>query len=162
MFSSLARLPTLWRVLPWGASVVLGLLCWHFDARAVADAMAIKTQAAQFKAAQANAEQSMQLALQQAQATYRNEADHAQQSYQSQLASTRAAADAYVAAHRLRAQAAASGRSAPAGASKTADAGVPENVSAGAVMVSADDVQACTAVTAYALQARDWAMTMAK
>jgi hypothetical protein len=162
MLSSLGSLSTALRVLPWCASVLLGLLCWHFDARAAANAATIRTQAMQFKAAQSNAAQMMQQALQQAAATYRDDASNAQQSFQAQLAAAHAAAGAYIAADRVRPQTTAGSGSTAASVSATNETGLSESMPAGAVVVSADDVQACSAVATYALQAHDWAASLGK
>lgn len=95
-------------LLPWlrqfwscGAIGVLGLLAWHFDARAVANADAVRTQAAQFKQAQADATRIAQQALEHEDLVYRQKAQEADSAYQAQLADASAAADRYIAAHRV-------------------------------------------------------------
>ncbi len=67
-----------------------------------------------------------------------------------------ALASAYIARNRVRKGS--GGSSTPAAPGERADPGVPEEVPADAVMVSADDVRQCTAAVNYAVQAHMYAM----
>jgi MoxR-like ATPase len=145
------------RLWPFGALAVLPLLAWHFQARAVANADAMRAQAAEFKQAQAAATQLAQATLQHEQAVYAAKATEADNAYQAQLADTRDAAERYIAAHRVQSTPA-QGRG--GGALASAQGGgsaIPANLPADTVVVSADDVQACSSATTYALKAHDWA-----
>jgi hypothetical protein len=160
----LVLLQSLWPVLrsywSYGALALVSLLAWHFDSRAVANADALRTQAAQFKQAQANATQIAQAALQRQQAIYATKATEADNAYQMQLADARSAADRYIAAHSVRNQTIASGSGAAVAAGQSRRADVPASMSADTVLVSAGDVQACTDATTYALKAHNWASTI--
>lgn len=142
---------------PWAALAAISLLAWHFDARAVANAEALRMQATQFKQAQADAARIAQAALQHEQALYRAKATEADSVYQAQLADARSAADRYIATYRVQPAEVASsgGGTAPSTAGRSP--GVPASVPADAVMVSAGDVQTCTDAATYALKAHDWA-----
>lgn len=114
---------------------------------------------AAFGAAQAEAALIAQRALGAAEAKYRTIANEADQSYRADLADARAAADRYLAAHRVRNQALA--RDASGALASTADQGpgVPASLPADAfVAVSDSDVQACTEAVTYAIGAHEWAL----
>ncbi len=154
-------------LLPWlrqfwscGAIGVLGLLAWHFDARAVANADAVRTQAAQFKQAQADATRIAQQALEHEDLVYRQKAQEADSAYQAQLADARAAADRYIAAHRVQPPAAQGRAGGTAAATHSNGTPVPPGLPADAVVVSGADVQACTDAVTYAVKAHDWAGTI--
>jgi len=148
------------KVGPYVALGAVSLMAWHFDARAVANAALVRTQASAFEQAQAIATQTAQAALQHQQAAYVVKATEADSAYQTQLADARSAADAYVAEHRVQPQAVAGDRSSAPAPAQGGSAGVPPGVSADAVVVSASDVQACTGATAYALSAHEWVATI--
>ena len=137
----------------------LALAANHYRHAYHAEKALRKAQEAAYVAAQAIATQKAQAALVAAEAHYRSKANEADKSYRAGLADARAAADAYTAAHRVRA---ASGRAASTTVASAEDhgPGVPASLPADAVMVSAGDVQACTDAAAYALTAHDWAMTL--
>ena len=149
---------------PYVAIGALALMAWHFDARAVANAALVQSQAIAFKQAQASATQIAQAALRHEQAAYTLKATEAQSAYQSQLADAQSAADRYIAAHRaplgVQFQAVASGGSGAAATPASNSAGVPAGVPTDAVVVSSSDVQACTDVTTYAVNAHQWAVTV--
>lgn len=145
---------------PYAAIGTLALLCWHFDSRAVANADAVRIQAAQFKDAQAAATAIAQQALQHQEATYQAKATEADNAHQIALAAAQTAADQYIAAHRVQPAPAARDAGAAAAAGQNPGAAIPANVPADAVMVSADDVHACTGAVAYALKARDYVLNL--
>jgi hypothetical protein len=143
--------------LPYAAIALLAALSWHFDRRAVANAAAMRAQAAQFRQAQADAQKAAQAALDRENTAYQAKAVEAQNAYQAQLADARGAADRYIAAHRVQPASTGGNAGATVAAADGRGAGVSAAVSADAVVVSADDVQACTGAVTYALQAHDWA-----
>ncbi len=145
---------------PYAALVTVSLLAWHFDARAVANADTIRSQAAEFKQGQAAATQMAQAALQHEQAGYAAKAKEADDAYQTQLVDARSAADRYIADHRVQPQTAASGAGSAPAAAQSGSAGIPAGMPADAVVVSAGDVQTCSDATTYAMKARDWALTL--
>lgn len=142
---------------PYFALVAVSLMAWHFDARAVANAEMIRTQAAAFKQAQATATQIAQTALQHEQAVSDVKSTEANSAYQAQLVDVRSAADRYSATHRVQPQAVSSGRRSALAAAQNHSTSVPAIMPADAVVVSSGDVQACTDATTYALNAHSWA-----
>jgi len=142
---------------PYAALAVVSALAWHFDARAVANADAVRVQAEQFKAAQAAATVIAQQALAHEQSIYQAKAVEADSAYQTQLAAAQSAADRYIATHRVQPAAVARDPVTAVGSAQGSGAGVPANAAAPGVVVSADDVQRCTDATTYALKAYDWA-----
>lgn len=153
--------PLLRRFWPYLATAALSLLCWHFQSRAVANADAVRVQAAKFRQAQAAAMAIAEVTLHHQEAEYAAKASEADHEYARQEANAHASADAYIAAHRIaagmRAAAAAGDASATPASAKGGSPGVPASVSGDAVVVSGGDVQACTDATTYALKAHDWA-----
>ena len=114
---------------------------------------------AAYGAAQAEAALIAQRALGATEAKYRTKANEADQSYRADLADARAAADRYIAAHRVRNQAAARDASGALASAADRGPGVPASLPADAfVAVSDSDVQACTDAAIYAVSAHDWAM----
>ena len=111
-----------------------------------------------YVAAQAEATRLAAEALHHQEAVYRMKAAQQDQAHETELVQARAAAAAYIAAHRVQPQAA-QRASGPALAAATSDsAGLRAPVPAAGVVVSEQDVQACSEVTAYALMLRDWAL----
>lgn len=98
-----------------------------------------------------------------AEVQYRSKANEADQSYRAGLADARAAADRYIAAHRVRS---ASRRAASAAvASAESDrAGSPDRADQATdmVAVTADDIQVCTDNTLRLEAARAWALSLTK
>jgi len=160
----LALLQGLWPALrsywSYGALAVVSLLAWHFDARAVANADAVRSQAAQFAQAQADATAAAQKALKDEQAAYAAKAQEADNAYQTQLADARGAAAQYISAYSVRPQTVASGAGAAPAAAQSGSASLSASLPADTVLVSPGDVQACTDATTYALKAHDWADTI--
>ena len=144
-----------------GALVVVSLLAWHFDSRAIASADTVRGQAERFKAAQAAATASAQQALAFQTSVYQHKAQEADSAYQLQLAAARSAADRYIVTHRMQPEAAQSGSGRAVALGQSGSAGVLAPVSTDAVVVSGGDVQACTDATTYALKAHDWANAIA-
>lgn len=144
---------------PYAAAGALALLCWHFDSRAVANADAMRAQAAQFKAAQATANQRAQQALMREQALYQTRAVETDRAYQNQLAAARLGSRAYVDSHRVQFGTVAGRGSAAAASAESNRTGVSANLPADPVMVSASDVQICSDAVTYGLQAHNWALT---
>lgn len=98
---------------------------------------------------------------------YKDNADATDRSYQQRLADAQAATDRYVRTHPVpvcgvpSSAADPSPTRAPVAAADDHPAVIPAAVPAGAVVVSADDVRACTAAVDYALAAHDWALKLA-
>jgi hypothetical protein len=91
---------------------------------------------------------------------YRRNADEAEDLHAAALASATDAAEQYIARNRVRPQAAQCPSSGTAPAASDQRPGVPEGVPAASVMVTADDVRACTGAVVYADEARKWALTL--
>jgi hypothetical protein len=147
---------------PYAAIALLAVLAWHFDRRAIANADALRTQAAQFRQAQIAAQQGAQQALDHENAVYLAKATEAQNAYQVQLSDARASADRYIVAHRVQPATAGGDAGATVATTDGGHADVPAGLSPASVMVSSDDVQTCTDAVTYALQAHDWADTIAR
>jgi len=139
------------------ALAAISLLAWHFDSRATANAEMVRTQAAQFKQAQAAAATAAQAALQHEQAAYAAKATETDIAYQAQLADARSAAARYIAAHSLHNQAFASGVGATLASPHSGGAAIPASVPTDSVLVSAGDLQSCTTAVTYAVKAHEWA-----
>lgn len=152
--------PSLRRFWSYAALAAVSLMAWHFDNRALANADAVRTQAAQFKQAQADATMIAQQALRQEQAEYQAKATETDNAYQSRLAAARSAADQYISSHRLHITAAASAGGTTIARAQIGSSAVPANMPANAVVVSPNDVQACTDAVTYADKAHDWAMSI--
>jgi hypothetical protein len=160
----LTLLQCLWPALrstwSYGALAVVTVLAWHFDSRATANANAMRTQAAQFRQAQADATTIAQAALQHEQAAYAAKAMEADNAYKAQLADARSAADRYIASHSVHSQAIASATGTTAAAAQGGGAAISASVPGNSVLVSPSDVQACTAAVSYGLKAHEWAATI--
>lgn len=126
---------------------------------------AYRAEAAGRLADRAATQQASELAEQQArdaiahqESQWRMRAQIEETKHEAELADARAAADRYIADHRVqpaRNSGAASGSAADAQGDGT---GLREAMPAAGVVVSEADVQACTDVTAYALSLREWAL----
>jgi len=121
-----------------------------------------KADRAAYVAAQAEATVIAQRALEATEAEYRSKADEADKAFQSKLADSRRAADAYVSAHRVRSQAVARDASGTLASAESGRASVPASLPTDAVLVSESDVQACTDAVTYGIEAHDWALTLPK
>jgi len=145
---------------PYAVIGALALLSWHFDERAVANANALRTQAAQFSTAQATAAQRVQQALVREQVFYQTKASEADRAYQTQLSSVRASTDGYIASHRMQSSAVARDPRTTPAATTNSRASVFAGVPTDPIMVSADDVQICSNAITYGLKAHDWVLTL--
>jgi hypothetical protein len=152
--------PLIRRFWPYASLGVLAMLCWHFQHRAMANADALRTQAAQFQAVQKAARAAAQAALHDQEAVYQARAQEADNAYQTQLAAAQSAADRYITAHRVQPATFAGGPGAAAALAQSGNAGIPAPMPADAVMVSAGDVQACTEAVTYGLKAHEWAIQL--
>lgn len=153
-------LPLLRRFWPYAGTACFALLAWHFHASATARAAALRTQAAQFAQAQNDAATAAAQALHQQEALYQAKARETQNAYAVQLADARTAADRYIADHRLRSTTDESHAGPTAAGPQSSSPAIPSDVPAEAVVVSGNDVQACTAAVTYALEAHDWAASL--
>jgi len=153
-------LPALRSYWPYGALVAVSVLAWHFDSLAVANANALRTQAAQFKQAQADAATIAEQTLKQQQAVYQAKATEANDAYQSQLAAADNAAAQYISTHRVRGPADPDAPGAAIAAPKSGGPDLSATVPASTVLVSSGDVQACTDAVTYGIKAHDWAGTI--
>jgi hypothetical protein len=114
---------------------------------------------AAYTAAQAQAQALAEKAKADAETHYKELAHAADLANAEAAADARAAAERYIAQHRVLEVVGRPSRATPAAASG-GSAGVPESVSTSAVVVSAEDVQACTGAVSYALSAREWALSL--
>ncbi|MCW1985321.1 UNVERIFIED_ORG: cell division protein FtsB [Sphingomonas sp. R1F5B] len=153
-----ALLAAMWRMRVLIIVAVLALLVWHYAGLAARRGIALVEQAENSKQAQANAQQAAQAAIAHQESTWRLKAQIEDTKHATELADARAAADRYIADHRVRPQAVQSGGGAGAAAGTGDRAGLREDLPAAGVVVSDQDVQACTEVTAYALALREWAL----
>lgn len=112
------------------------------------------------RAAQAEAHERAVEARNAAQQRYQELARKADAEIQQVRASMRDDGERFIAAHRLRGEAVASASSGTVAPAVDNGPGVPEAMPADAVLVGADDVRACTDLAAYALEARDWALSV--
>ena len=148
---------------PYVALVGVSLLAWHFDARAVANAAMVRTQAASFKQAQADSDAAWTAKLNTQAQTYTQQQKDAQNAYSATLANASSYTGRFIAAHRLQPEAAQSGSVAPVAApTETPIAELREEVPTDSVVVSANDVQGCSVTTGYALALRDWALSVTR
>jgi ABC-type transport system involved in cytochrome bd biosynthesis fused ATPase/permease subunit len=158
----IALLLTRWR---FGLSIVaalavLGLVgaLSHYRSAYHAEKALRRADKASYTAAQSIAAAKALAALQATESRYRSKADDADKAYQAELADARTAADRYIAAHRVRGQAVAGSSGGTVASASGGGASVPDAVPADSVLVSASDLQACTAVTAYGIAAHNWAV----
>jgi hypothetical protein len=143
--------------LPYALIALLAALAWHFDQRAVANADMIRTQAMQFKQAQADTTAIAQAALKHQEAVYQAKAQENDNAYQAQLADARSAADRYITTHRVQPAAPAGDAGTTAAGAQGGSAAIPASLPTDAVVVSGSDVQVCTDAVTYALKAHEWA-----
>lgn len=152
-----------------GGLLVTGLLVALLLTRAtLADAKhdltkeraAHKETIANYKLAQEAAAVKAERQLREVEALYRRNADEAENLHAEQLADANAAAERFIRDNSVRTQSAQCSPSGTAATAASERAGVPAPMPSGAVMVSADDVRACTGAVTYALSAREWAMTL--
>jgi len=147
-----------------GALAVFGLIAasWHYRHAYHAEQALRAADKAAYVNAQAQAQAKALAALQATEAAYRSKADASEQTYRSKLADARGLADSYIALHRVRVETPSRVASGPASSAQGGSASVPADMPADAVMVSAGDVQACTAASTYALGAHEWALSLTK
>lgn len=159
------------KLLPWiaGAVVVFGLviallLTRNTLSEAKRERDAERAAHAQTKAvyreAQAKAGELAQKRLREVESLYRRNADEAEQLHAAALADAGDAAERFIRANRVRAEGASCPSSGPIAPASGERAGVPAPVPADPVMVSADDVRACTGAVTYALEAHRWSLTL--
>ncbi len=157
----LPLLRKLWPQLLGGLAVVLLALGFlHYRSAYTAQVALRAADKAAYVAAQELARQKAEQARVATEQHYQMLADQKDKDYATEIADARSAADAYIASHRVQPQAAqgASGRS--AAAASGSDPSVREGLPADGVVVSEQDVQACTGATAYALKLREWALSL--
>ena len=131
------------------ALALLSALLWRGRDNALAEL-------ATFKAAQKEATAKAIAARKAEEKRLASHAERIDREHKTELANAMDAADAYIRANRVRCEAGtASGTIA---ATPDRDTGVSEGMPATGVLVSEGDVQACSAATAYALKAREWAL----
>lgn len=145
-------------LVPWLLVALLALACRHYAAVATTRAQQLASQDNAFRAAQAQAQLAAGAARARQEEHYRQQAQAQEIRHDQELQTARAAAARYAAAHRVQ-PAPLAGAAGPADtAPADRPAGVREGLPAAGVVVSQDDVQACTEVTAYALSLREWAL----
>jgi hypothetical protein len=152
---------------PWQFAVIALLVAsawlWHGKTTAIRERDAVRTQiqtnAEAYKAAQQQALADALKAKHDTEAHYAALAIQADEAHDQGFAQGRAAADAYIASHRLPAQpSGASG--ATAAAANDHGPAIPEKLPSGSVIYSAADVQTCAADYEYALDAHNWALSL--
>ena len=144
-----------------GALAVFGLFAasWHYRHAYHAEKALRQADRAAVALAQSQAEAKAQAALRQQEHIYVVKARESEHEYESNLADARAAADRYIAAHRVRNQALARNASGALASAPDRGPGVPASLPADAfVAVSDSDVQACTDAVTYAIGAHEWAL----
>ena len=157
------------------ALALVSLLAWHFDSLAVKNAdlaaknaLALKVQANSYIAAQAQAKQIAQQKLDHQNAVSAANAQRIQNGYQKQLTDARSAMDDYRSKHSLsalgllyRTKAATSGGTGqPSASTPDNGSGVPQEMPADSVVVSAHDLQQCTDSVTYAIKSHQWSETI--
>ncbi len=155
---------------PLQAALLVALLAcgwlWHGKGKAIEQRdVQIAGRAADRKAVAAAQVEAARLALAAKAATearYRTIAKEADHAYQAELADARSDAERYIAANRVRPETAGRSPRQAAGPAEDRAAVVPVGLPATSVMVSANDVRACTDATTYALSARAWALGLTK
>ncbi len=95
-------------------------------------------------------------------ARYKAHAQEIDREHETQLADARSDVDRYIASQRVRGKAVASAGSKTAVAPGDSHPGVPAGLPTDHVAVAESDLRACAAATAYALDAREWALGLAK
>ncbi|WP_062788011.1 hypothetical protein [Novosphingobium capsulatum] len=151
-------LPLLRRLAPWIGMVLLALACHHFATLARLRAQDLASQAASYHAAQRAAQAQAQAALARDAERYRQLAHVEETRHDQELETARAAAVRFAATHRVQPVPATGAGGTPFAAAAPHPAGIRESLPAAGIVVSQDDVQACSEVTAYALSLRDWAL----
>lgn len=94
-------------------------------------------------------------------ARYKAHAQEIDREHETQLADARSDVDRYIAASRVRGKAVAGAGSKAVASADNRDPGVPAGLPANYVPVAESDLRACAAATAYALDARAWALGLA-
>lgn len=110
--------------------------------------------------AQSDAARIARDALRSTEAKYQIKAQDADHAHALELANARTAADRYIAAHRVRPQAAGSASGRASTPTARDGSGVPASLSTDGVVVAESDVQACTDAVIYANEAHDWATSL--
>lgn len=145
-------------VVPWLLVALLALACRHYAILATTRAQQLVSQDSAFRAAQAEAQLAASTARARQEERYRQTAHVQEVRHDQELQTARAAAARYAAAHRVQPAPRAGGTGPAASTPADRPAGVREDLPAAGILVSPDDVRACTEVTAYALSLRDWAL----
>jgi hypothetical protein len=113
---------------------------------------------AKFAVAQKQAGIAARKAIADKERQYKDQAHEADQFHTAELADARSAADRYIASHRVPACHGGGASGGAAASPQGGGAAVPASLPADAVVVASGDVQACTAVAKYALDAHNWAV----
>jgi len=130
----------------------------HYRSAYQAEALGRASDRDGYKQAQQLAEQRAQDAIAHQESTWRMRAQIEDTKHATELTDARSAADRYIAAHRVQPQTAGRSPSGPTAGATSDGTGIREGLPADGVMVSEQDVHACSAVTAYALALRTWAL----
>lgn len=158
----LAKVP--WQVWAGLAALAALLIGVHMHGNAVGRAISAakaeqRSQDSQaVQSAQAKATALLAAQKQATEARYATLATQKDQEYASQLNQARAAAARYIATHSVRPAQASGGTGQAAATANDHGSSVPPAMPADSVVVSAEDVQQCTAATSYAIAAHDWAL----
>lgn len=146
--------------------ILLMLFCWHLDSLVVTRDDQAKAKDAQVASEQKEARAIALAALNHQQAISSQNAQQQQGQYETQLASARDAANKYIAGHsissyfKLQPAGGKNSASGTAAGAPSDSSALPPGLSANSIVVPANDVQACTDATTYALKAHDWAATV--
>ncbi len=155
---------------PLQAALIVAVLAlgwtWHGKSKAIGQRDAAvagrKADRTAYTAAQAEAGRLALAAKAATEARYKAHAQEIDREHETQLADARSDVDRYIADHRVRAQGVAGSRGGTPATPDNRNPGVPANLPANYVPVAESDLRACAAATAYALDARTWALGLAK
>jgi len=143
------------------AAALLGLFAasWHYRSAYHAERALRQADRAAYGQAQAEAALIAKRALDATEARYRRDADNADREHQTRLVDARSLTDAHIS--RMRTKAASCPASPTTSSAQGGGAGVPEPVSAVALMAEAD-VRSAAEWQAFGSACRNWALGLAK
>jgi len=159
----IAAILTRYRLPIAGALAVAGLLLalMYYRSAYHAEKALRAADRASYALAQSQAEAKAIAALQATEARYRDKANDADQTYQAGLADARTAADRFIAANRVRKQAARCEASGTVASAESADTSVSDDLPALVIMEEAD-VRAAGEWQEFGTACRNWALTLGR
>ena len=167
LWGGLRRIGRIAAAYPWQAACVALVLTsvWLWQAKQAAQdraercAAQVKAERAAYVAAQEQARIKAEMALRAQEARFKEKADNADKAHAKALVDASRAADRYIAANRVRIEAAQGSAGGTVASAESGSAGSPDSASAAAFMVAVteNDVRICTANTQRPF-AREWAL----